>query len=162
MTELATPAEPAPPAARSRPVTRVSISMPEELLCDLDQMVARRGFQSRSQALSDMINQHLVEHKRQLGNEVMVGTVTVLYDHSVHGLQKRLAELQYRHIDVVISSLHVHLMHHQTLEVILVQGPALRVQGIADEIITLRGVISGKLQLMAALIPPLHPLPQGD
>ncbi|HET8710979.1 MAG TPA: nickel-responsive transcriptional regulator NikR [Spongiibacteraceae bacterium] len=137
-------------------VSRISISLPEELLIDLDEMVERRGFESRSQAIGDMINQHVVEHKRELGDEVMAGTITLLYDHSTRGLQKQLADLQHEHIDEVISSLHVHLMHHQTMEVILVQGPVLQLQKIADEMITMRGVITGKLQMMAAVIPPLH------
>lgn len=137
-------------------VSRISISLPEELLIDLDEMVERRGFESRSQAIGDMINQHVVEHKREFGDEVMTGTITLLYDHSTRGLQKQLADLQHIHIDEVISSLHVHLMHHQTMEVILVQGPVLNLQKIADEMITMRGVISGRLQLMAAVLPPLH------
>lgn len=143
------------------PVSRISISLPEELLIDLDLMVASRGFESRSQAISDMINQQLVEHKRQHGDEIMAGTITLLYDHSTRGLQKQLADLQHSYIDEVISSLHVHLMHNQTMEVILVQGPASTLQRVADEMITLRGVITGKMQLMAAVIPPLHPLPKG-
>jgi CopG family nickel-responsive transcriptional regulator len=80
----------------------------------------------------------------------------LLYDHSTRGLQKQLADLQHLHIDEVISSLHVHLMHNQTMEVILVQGPAQKLQDIADQMITLRGVITGRIQLMAAVIPPLH------
>jgi CopG family transcriptional regulator, nickel-responsive regulator len=137
-------------------VSRISISLPEDLLIDLDGMVGDRGFESRSQAIGDMINRQLVEHKRQTGNEVMAGTVTLLYDHSTRGLQKQLADLQHLHIDEVISSLHVHLMHNQTMEVILVQGPAQKLQDIADQMITLRGVITGRIQLMAAVIPPLH------
>lgn len=142
------------------PVSRISISLAEDLLIDLDLMVANRGFESRSQALSDMINHHLIEHKRQMGDEIMAGTITLLYDHSTRGLQKQLADLQHHYIDEVISSLHVHLMHNQTMEVILVQGPAGKVQRIADEMITLRGVINGKMQLMAAIIPPVHPFPK--
>lgn len=141
---------------KSKTVSRISISLAEELLIDLDRMVSGRGFESRSQAIGDMINQQLIEHKRQLGNEVLAGTVTLLYDHSTRGLQKQLVDLQHRYIDEVISSLHVHLMHNQTMEVILVQGPARKIQAIANEMITLRGVISGKMQLMAAVIPPLH------
>jgi CopG family nickel-responsive transcriptional regulator len=57
----------------------------------------------------------------------------------------------------VISSLHVHLMHNQTMEVVLVQGPARKLQMIADEMTSRRGVISGKMHLVAALIPQLHP-----
>lgn len=140
------------------PVNRISISLPEELQSELDAMVASRGFESRSQAINDMLRQHLVEHKRQTGNQVMVGTITILYDNSTRGLQKKLADLQYKHLDEVISSLHVHLMDNQTMEVILVQGPAEKVQAIGDEIITQRGVITGRMQLMAALIPPVHPM----
>jgi CopG family nickel-responsive transcriptional regulator len=58
----------------------------------------------------------------------------------------------------VIPSLHVHLEQNQALEVVLVQGPADKLQEIADETIVQKGVISGHLQLAAALISPLHPL----
>jgi CopG family nickel-responsive transcriptional regulator len=87
----------------------------------------------------------------------MVGTVTLVYDNSVPGLQKQLADLQARHIDEVISSLHVHLVRNQTMEVILVQGPVKTLQAIADQLISRRGVISGKMHLVAALIPQVHP-----
>jgi CopG family nickel-responsive transcriptional regulator len=142
---------------RGRPVSRISISLPEDLLCDLDRMVEARGFESRSQAVNDMLHQFLMEHKHERGNDVMVGIVALFYNNSVPGLQKQLADLQFRHIDEVISSLHVHLMHNQTMEVILVQGPARKLQLIADEMTSRRGVVSGKMHLIAALIPQLHP-----
>lgn len=144
----------------SKPVSRISMSLPEDLLCDLDRMVEERGFSSRSQAISDMLYQSLVEHKSDIGDDVMVGVVTLFYDNSVAGLQKQLADLQFRYIDEVISSLHVHLMHNQTMEVILVQGPAQKLRVIADEMTSRRGVISGKMHLIAALIPQLHPFRQ--
>jgi CopG family nickel-responsive transcriptional regulator len=144
-------------------VSRISISLPESLLCDLDRMVEERGFGSRSQAVGDMLHQSLVEHKSNLGEDVMVGVVTLFYNNSVAGLQKQLADLQFRYIDEVISSLHVHLMHNQTMEVILVQGPAQKLREIADEMTSRRGVMSGKMHLIAALIPQLHPFRQnGD
>lgn len=142
-------------------VSRVSISLPPHLLTELDRMVDSRGYGSRSQAIGDMVNYQLAEHKRTLGNEVMVGTITLLYDRLTRGLQKKLADLQYKYIDEVISSLHVHLTEDQLLEVILVQGPADELQEIANELITLRGIITGRLQLLAAAIPPVHPLPAG-
>lgn len=145
---------------KTRPVNRISISLPDDLQADVDAMVTSRGFGSRSQAINDMLRQHVADHKRQIGDEVMVGTITLLYDNATRGLQKNLADLQYKHLDEVISSLHVHLKDNQTMEVILVQGPAQKVQAIADEIITLRGVITGRLQLMAAMMPPVHPMPK--
>jgi CopG family nickel-responsive transcriptional regulator len=140
-------------------VSRISVSLPEPLLDQLDRMVVRRGFDSRSQAIAEMVNQQLVEHKQQLGEEIMAGTITLVYDHSTPGLQKQLADLQHKYLSEVISSLHVHLMHAHTMEVILVQGPAARLQCIADRMVTCRGVITGRLQLTTAIIPPVHPLP---
>jgi CopG family nickel-responsive transcriptional regulator len=146
---------------RSRPVSRISISLPEDLLNDLDRMVEARGFESRSQAVNDMLHQFLLEHKCDQGDDVMVGIVALFYKNSVPGLQKQLADLQFQYIDEVISSLHVHLMHNQTMEVILVQGPPRKLQMIADEMTSRRGVTSGKMHLIAALIPQLHPFIDG-
>ena len=145
-------------AVGNAPVSRISISLPEGLLSDLDRMVEARGFESRSQAVNDMLHQFLLEHKSDRGDDVMVGIVALFYNNSVAGLQKQLADLQFQYIDEVISSLHVHLTHNQTMEVILVQGPARKLQMIADEMTSRRGVISGKMHLIAALIPQLHPL----
>ena len=140
-------------------VSRISVSLPEDLLRQLDNMVLARGFESRSQAIAEMINQQLVEHRQELGEDIMAGTITLVYDHSTPGLKQQLADLQQQHLSEVISSLHVHLMHAHTMEVILVQGPAQQLQHIADRMLTCRGVITGKLQLTTAIIPPLHPLP---
>ena len=148
------------PEKSSSLVRRISVSLPGSLLEQLDQMAAVRGYGSRSQAVSDMVNSALVEHKQRLGNEIMVGTITLHYDRSVRGLQKDLADIQYEYIDEVISSLHVHLSHDQIMEVILVQGHAEKLQEIANEMLIRRGVITGQLRLLAAVIPPIQLPPQ--
>lgn len=147
------------PPAQGQPVSRISISLPEELLDQFDTMVVERGFESRSQAICDMINQQLNEHRRDLDGGVMAGTINLVYNHAVAGVQKKLHDLQYEHIDEVISSLNVNLTHTNTLSVVLVQGPANKLKMIADKMITQRGVVTGKLLLSSAIIPPLHPLP---
>ena len=151
----------APARSRGRPVSRISISLPKELLSDLDRMVQARGFETRSHAINDMLHQFVVGHKHEVGDDVMVGVIALFYNNAVSGLQKQLADLQVRYIDEVISSLHVHLMNNQTMEVVLVQGPARKLQAIADEMTSRRGVISGKVHLVASLIPPLHPYIDG-
>ena len=100
-------------------ITRISISLPDTLSSQLDEMVRERGFESRSQAIAEMVSRQVTDYKKELGDEVMAGTITLLYDHSTPRLQKLLADLQHEHIREVISSLHVHLMHSQTMEVIL-------------------------------------------
>lgn len=150
-------------------VSRISISLPETLLMQLDAMLREKNYESRSQAIAEMIHCQLVEHQHRLGNDIMTGTITLVYDTSTPGLQKFLANLQHEHIDEVISSLHVNLTQGRTMEVILVQGPGGVLQLIADKMATTRGVVSGKLQVTTSIIPPLHPLcqptsrrPRGD
>ena len=101
--------------AKSTPVSRISMSMPPDLLEDLDHMVADRGFTSRSQAIGDILYQSLIDYRSEVGRNVVVGVVTLVYDNAVPGLQKKLADLQCEHIDEVISSLHVHLANDQTM-----------------------------------------------
>lgn len=144
---------------KTQTVSRISISLPEDLLQQFDDMVNARGFESRSQAICDMIIHQLNEHRQDLGEAVMTGTVNLVYDHSVPGLQSRLHDLQYKNIDEVISTLNVNLTHTNTMSVILLQGPANKLRNISDQMTTLRGVISGKLLLSSSIIPPIHPLP---
>ena len=140
-------------------VARISVSLPEALLSQLDVMVEERGFESRSQAIADMINQGLLEHRKELGECIMAGTINLVFDYSIPGVQKHLSDLQHEYIAEVISALNVNLKQNNTLSVILVQGPADKLKQIADRMITCRGVISGKLLMSSAIIPQLHPLP---
>lgn len=144
-------------AARRSLVSRISLSLSEDLLAELDAMVGERGFASRSQAVATVLQRSLVRHRYEVGDRVMVGTITLCYDHTFKGLQSELAALQQANIAEVISSLHVHLENNRTLEIVLVQGPARIVEDIADQMITKKGVIAGHLELVAALIPQIHP-----
>jgi CopG family nickel-responsive transcriptional regulator len=137
-------------------VSRISVSLAPSLLDELDQLVVSRGFGSRSHAVSEMVSSGLAEHQRKLGDEVMVGNITLHYDRTIPGLQRQLADLQFQNIAEVISSLHVQLSHQQVMEVILVQGEARKLQAIADLMATRRGVITSRLQLLAAIMPPIQ------
>ena len=79
-------------AGRRRPVSRISLSLSEDLLCELDTMVGERGFASRSQAVATILHRSLVEHRHEVGDRVIVGTITLFYDHLANGLQQRLAD----------------------------------------------------------------------
>lgn len=143
-------------------VSRISISLPVQLLHDMDLLVAQRGFESRSQAMASMIQHQITEHHCEFGEEIMAGTINLVYDHSTPGLQKQLTDIQHECINEVINSLHVYLKDAKTMEVILLQGPAAKLKMIADKMESCRGVISGKLQLSTAILPPVHPFPEKE
>jgi len=128
-------------------IVRFSVSVPASLARQLAQMAREKGYDNRSLAIADMIRDHLVEHQQQLGDKEIAGTITLVYDHHKHGLQEALTDLQHDHHELIISSLHVHLDHHNCLEVLVVRGPAGEVRRMADRLIGAKGVKHGKLTI---------------
>jgi len=126
-------------------VTRFSISLAPSLLLQLDQMSAEKGYANRSLAVADMIRNQLVEHRQKNGTEDIAGTITLVYDHHKPHLQSTLTDIQHDHHDVILSTVHVHLDHHNCLEVLLVRGKGNVIRKIADALITAKGVKHGKL-----------------
>lgn len=126
-------------------VSRFSISLPPSLLEQLDEMTREKSYENRSLAIADMIRAQLVEHRQKFGNEEIAGTITLVYDHHKMHVQETLTDIQHDHHDVILSTVHVHLDHHNCLEVLLVKGKARLIRGIADALIAAKGVKHGKL-----------------
>lgn len=143
-----------------QPVSRISVSLPPGLARDLDRLVAERGFGSRSSAITRMIEESLLEARRESGDMLMMGTITLFFHAARTGVLAELAALKRRFVDEVIGTLQVQLEKGHLMEVILVQGPASKLQRITDRLVACSGVRTGKLTLTSTLIPPLHPLPK--
>lgn len=138
------------------PVTRLTISLPPDLLDELDGMIARRRLPSRSQAIAEMIQQGLLEHASELGTQVVAGTVTLVYGNRREAIRNQLARIQSRYLKEVISSQHVFLEESHSLEVLLVQGPGKVLKRLADELSGVKGVKQVKVALTTTILPPLH------
>ncbi|MEO7934372.1 MAG: nickel-responsive transcriptional regulator NikR [Chthoniobacterales bacterium] len=147
---------PAPTSKKEANSTRFTISLPAGLFGELDEMVEERGFASRSEAISKMISEQLVQHKQALGKKIMAGTITLIYDHAKAGLATKLLSIQHKWLKEVISSQRVHLENHHSLEVLLVQGPGYRLKQIAAELISCKGVQHGYLTVTSTIIPPIY------
>ena len=128
-------------------VARFTISVPPELLAMFDEVSAGKGYASRSEAVRDAIREYLVTHEWTADGEggEVVGTITLLYDHESHRLPEELQERQHRRQGSILSSMHVHLDGRNCLEVIVVRGSRGDVTGLADALISLRGVKHGRL-----------------
>lgn len=125
---------------------RFSISVPEKLLVDFDRYIAKRGYENRSEAVRDLMRAAFIKEQWEKGSEV-VGVVTIVFDHHQKQLQDRLTKIQHDYGSMVISATHVHLDHHNCLEVVIVRGKAGKVQEIADRIKSVRGVIDSSLSM---------------
>ncbi len=128
-------------------LVRFGVSMDENLLQQFDTLISRKGYANRSEAMRDLIREHLVEEEwREKGRE-MVGTITMVYNHHTRGLSDSLTDLQHHFHDLVVSTMHLHLDEDNCLEVLVVKGKVDKIKSIADKLISTRGVKHGKLTM---------------
>jgi CopG family nickel-responsive transcriptional regulator len=137
-------------------LARLSISVPAELLVRLDAMIEKRGLPNRSQTIAELIRHELAEQSEGELGAVIAGTITLIYRAESGRVRHALAQTQLAHLKEVISSQHVFLEDDQSLEVLLVQGPAERLRQLCDDLRKIRGVQQIKLVATNALLPPLH------
>jgi CopG family nickel-responsive transcriptional regulator len=139
-------------------LARLSVSLPAELLAQLDSMVEQRGLSSRSQMIAELIRHELAEHNEGIPGAVLSGTITLIYRAESGRVRQALAQAQSEYLTEVISAQHVFLEDDQSLEVLLVQGPSQRLLALCDRLRKIRGVHQIKLVTATALLPPLHAL----
>ena len=136
-----------PPLKTKEEVARLGVSLPPQLLKELDDMVGEKGYANRSAAIADMVRATLVEHHEQKGRGEIAGTITLVFDHHRHHLQAILTDVQHDHHECIIATMHIHLDHDNCLEVIVVRGPAEEIKGMADALIAAKGVKHGRLTI---------------
>ena len=132
----------------TRDLMRFSVSMPERLLMDFDQLVARRGIaKNRSEVVRDLVREALVEEECEIPGVEVMGSLTIVYDHHANDLQEKLHTIQHHYLANVVTSTHVHVDERLCLEVIILRGETGVVQEIANMILGTKGVKNGKLVL---------------
>lgn len=138
-------------------LARLSMSLPGDLFRQLDMMVEERGLPSRSQLIAELIRHALAEHEAYTRpDEMLAGTVTIVYRGDRGRVRHQLAQTQADYLKEVISSQHVFLENDQSLEVLLVQGPAVRLKELCDALRRVRGIQQLELVTTTALLPPLY------
>nr|WP_321468559.1 nickel-responsive transcriptional regulator NikR [uncultured Desulfobulbus sp.] len=125
---------------------RFSISLDEKLLEQFDNYIEPRGYSNRSEAVRDLIRKVLVNEEWEQDSEV-VGVVSLVYNHHQPQLQEKITELQHQFHHAITSSTHVHMDHHNCLEVTIVKGRASQVRELAEQLMALRGVKDGNLAM---------------
>jgi len=125
-------------------LARTGLSLDRELLVAFDRVIGRKGYNNRSEAVRDLIRDHLVSEAVDR-NKVVVGTLTIIYDHHRPNLTEKLVDAQHHAGGKVLAATHVHLDHHNCLEVVIMKGRSGALQDLANHILSLRGVKHGQL-----------------
>lgn len=127
---------------------RTAISLEEDLLAQFDRLTKRRGYSNRSEAIRDLIRDQLVQDEwsqQEKDSADKVAVVSLVYDHDSASLAQKLTHIQHENHQAVVSSLHVHLDHHNCLEVLILRGPAADIMAMGESLVSTKGVKYGKV-----------------
>ncbi len=125
---------------------RFGVSLDKNLIDDFDEHIQLDNYKNRSEAIRDLIREELVRKQWQCGS-VVAGAVTVTYDHHKPDLVSKLMGIQHDFHTVIISTQHIHLDHHNCLEIIAVKGKAKEVTDLANLLKSVKGVFHVNLNM---------------
>ena len=127
-------------------IIRFGVSLEESLLDNFNKLIKRRKYTNRSEAIRDLIRQELLKKELEEDREV-AGAITYIYDHHQRDLLNKIIDVQHDHQEIIQSSQHIHLDHHNCLEIVAVKGNFKMVNKLADTIKALKGVKHGSLRV---------------
>jgi CopG family transcriptional regulator, nickel-responsive regulator len=128
---------------------RLTITIDDDLVAEVDEFIAQRGYANRSEAFRDLLRGGL-EHAGDgaAGNRQCIATLSYIYDHAARELPKRLTKDFHDHHDLAQTTLHVHIDHDSCLEVTVLKGRGAEVKAFADHVIAERGVRHGHVVIL--------------
>jgi CopG family nickel-responsive transcriptional regulator len=128
---------------------RVTITIDDDLVGEIDAFMETRGYANRSEAIRDLARSGLEKFSTETaGTRECFATLSYVYDHAARQLPRRLTQDFHDHHSLAQATLHVHLDHDSCLEVTVLKGPSSEVKAFADHVIAERGVRHGHVVFM--------------
>ena len=126
-------------------LVRFGVSLEKDLLGQFDKLCSEKRYENRSEAIRDLIRDRLVKQQWVDTKGEVSGVISLVYDHHKRELVDYLINIQHDHQGTVVASQHVHLDHHNCLEVIIVKGETKSVIELASKLRSTKGVKHGEL-----------------
>jgi len=117
----------------------VSLSIPEALMDQFDEVLRSKGFRSRSDALREAMRAFLDEADWESSDGENQLVITIIYDE--HGPRGELSALQHRHEEIQMM-LHLHLEKDQCMELFIARGSNAVLREILGKLRRIKGVKS--------------------
>lgn len=127
-------------------VVRFGVSFEKQLLRRFDLFIKNKKYTNRSEAIRDIIREKFVEEEWQKNKQV-AGAIVLVYDHHKRDLVNNITDIQHDYGNIIISTQHIHLDHHNCLEVIVVKGMPIQVKDLFQKLRSEKGVKHGALNM---------------
>ncbi len=120
-------------------ITRVSVSVEEDLLERFDAFAEEQGFPTRSEAIKIVMRDALVQQEWVKGTHV-AGAISLVYDHHKSNIVQKLLGVQHDFHHEVLCSQHVHLDHDNCMEIIVVRGTSVQITKLLKQLREIKGL----------------------
>lgn len=128
---------------------RITITVDDDLMADLDALIALKGYANRSEAVRDLVRSSMNEAAvASDATTQCVGVLSYVFQHDARDLAKKLTTSHHEHHQMSVASLHVHLNEDLCLEVSLLRGDVKTVKQFANSIISQRAVVYGGVSII--------------
>jgi len=127
---------------------KFGVYIQRELIEELDRIMLNSGIRNRSKLFQEALRLFIIEN-RWISSKEVVGSISILYNHDVGDIDKRLTDIQHTFRDIIISSMHIHLDEDTCMLVIAVRGDSQRIKEFLDSIRMLKGTLLVKHSLLA-------------
>ena len=101
---------------------RITITIEDDLLAEIDAAAEARGYQNRSEIIRDLARAGLQQSAEEAPSGQCVAALVYVYDHAARDLSKRLVQNFHGHHDLSLATLHVHLDDDSCMEVTALKG----------------------------------------
>jgi len=133
----------------SEGVSRISISVPPDLLRKFDEAFKRLGYEERSKAIQTAMQSFVTESKWICAKQGRgIGAIVMVYDSTIRQVGDVLTEIQHQYRGIAESTIHMHLDEKNCLQIIPVRGDTADVKSLAEALMTIDGVKEVKLSIV--------------
>ena len=105
-------------------IERIGVSLEKDLLAAFDKFISGKSYKNRSEAIRDLIREHLSKEKLEHKKTPAIGAIFLVYDHHTAHISTVFKKLRHNRPIKTISSIHVYIDSNNCLEVLLVRGVA--------------------------------------
>ncbi|MHA1410825.1 MAG: nickel-responsive transcriptional regulator NikR [Candidatus Odinarchaeia archaeon] len=128
---------------------RISMTIPTDLLEELEEVMKERKYNKRSEAIRDALRTFITENKWKYDVESkFIGALIFTYDHDTPGISDYLTHIQHKFHENIDVTMHIHLDKSRCLEVLAVKGNSEQLKKLSDSLSHKKGVEQSKLVLV--------------
>jgi len=127
-------------------LTRLGVSVPDNLLRYFDELLVENGHSSRSDAVRDALRRYIQYHEWM--NDVKgkrLGIYEMVYNPLKKGLPASISNILGESKEIVLSSILIPLNNDDYLHITIMYGEAENLVKLAEKLMALKGVKQEKL-----------------